>query len=143
VHIAPFSAGLQALMLMFQLMSARDAVSDRFFRALYAVLLTPGPVASGSRSSMFLSLLFKAMKADVSAKRCAAFAKRLLQVGRRGRGLEGLAVLRRWPVQQLAAPRLEQGSGATGSQLRALPPLWPCRLRLARRPPGPPARCWC
>ena len=29
---------------------------------------------------MFLSLLFKAMKGDVSAKRVAAFAKRLLQV---------------------------------------------------------------
>ncbi len=80
MHIAPFSAGLQALLLMFQLMSARDSVSDRFYRALYAVLLTPGPVASGGRASMFLSLLFKAMKADVSARRCAAFAKRLLQV---------------------------------------------------------------
>ena len=29
---------------------------------------------------MFLSLLFKAMKADVSTKRVAAFVKRLLQV---------------------------------------------------------------
>ena len=29
---------------------------------------------------MFLSLVFKAMKADVSTKRVAAFAKRLLQV---------------------------------------------------------------
>ena len=29
---------------------------------------------------MFLSLLFKAMKADVTTKRVAAFAKRLLQV---------------------------------------------------------------
>jgi len=29
---------------------------------------------------MFLSLLFKAMKGDVSTKRVAAFAKRLLQV---------------------------------------------------------------
>jgi ribosome biogenesis protein MAK21 len=32
----------QALMLMHQLLSGRNAVSDRFYRALYAVLLTEG-----------------------------------------------------------------------------------------------------
>ena len=48
-------------------------------RALYAVLLHP-EVARSGKSPMFLSLLFKAMKADVSTKRVAAFAKRLLQV---------------------------------------------------------------
>jgi hypothetical protein len=33
---------LQALMLMHQLLSGRNAVSDRFYRALYAVLLAEG-----------------------------------------------------------------------------------------------------
>lgn len=48
-------------------------------RALYAVLLHPEAAKSG-KSPMFLSLVYKAMKGDVSNKRIAAFAKRLLQV---------------------------------------------------------------
>lgn len=43
------------------------------------MLLHP-EVARSGKSPMFLSLLFKAMKGDVSTKRVAAFAKRLLQV---------------------------------------------------------------
>jgi len=43
------------------------------------VLLHP-EVARSGKSPMLLSLLFKAMKGDVSTKRVAAFAKRLLQV---------------------------------------------------------------
>lgn len=66
-------------MLMHQLMAARDSVSDRFYRALYSVLATDGPTTS-SKAPMFLALLFKAMKSDVSVKRVAAFAKRLLQL---------------------------------------------------------------
>ncbi|MEW5300806.1 MAG: hypothetical protein WDW36_003711 [Sanguina aurantia] len=77
-HTAPFSVAVQALMLMYQLMAARHSVSDRFYRALYAVLLTEGPTTS-SKAPMFLALLFKAMKSDVSVRRVSAFAKRLLQ----------------------------------------------------------------
>ena len=79
VHTAPFTVGLQALMLLFQLLAGRGAASDRFYRALYAALLAEGARAGG-KAPQFLALLFKAMKADPSAKRCAAFAKRLLQV---------------------------------------------------------------
>lgn len=43
------------------------------------MLLHP-EVARSGKSPMFLSLVFKAMKADVSSKRVGAFAKRLLQV---------------------------------------------------------------
>jgi ribosome biogenesis protein MAK21 len=43
-------------------------VSDRFYRALYAALLAEGARA-GSKAPQFLALLFKAMKADPSAKR--------------------------------------------------------------------------
>lgn len=53
------------------------------------MLLTPGPRSSSGRAPQFMSLLFKALKADVSAKRVAAFVKRLLQVG--GVGWRGVA----------------------------------------------------
>lgn len=45
-------------MLMYQLMSTRQSIPDRFYRALYAVLLTDGPSTS-SKAPMFLALLFK------------------------------------------------------------------------------------
>ncbi|EFJ51407.1 hypothetical protein VOLCADRAFT_87659 [Volvox carteri f. nagariensis] len=79
VHTAPFTVAVQALMLMYQLMSARAAISDRYYRALYAALDRDGPTTS-SRAPMFLALLFTAMRGDVSVKRVAAFAKRLLQL---------------------------------------------------------------
>lgn len=66
---------------MYQLLSGRNAISDRFYRALYAVLLTEGARgAAGVRGPQFLSLLVKAMKGDASLKRVSAFAKRLMQV---------------------------------------------------------------
>lgn len=42
-------------------------------------LLDPG-LAASPRQSLFLNLLFKALKADVAPRRVKAFAKRLLQV---------------------------------------------------------------
>ena len=48
-------------------------------RALYEVMLSP-EVGRTNKAPMFLSLLFKAMRADVSFKRVCAFVKRLLQV---------------------------------------------------------------
>ena len=48
-------------------------------RALYAVLAS-GDVAHTNKAAMFLSLLFKAMQADISNARVCAFVKRLLQV---------------------------------------------------------------
>jgi ribosome biogenesis protein MAK21 len=60
-------------------MSSRNSVSDRFYRALYAVLASP-ELTKSTKAPMFLALLFKALKQDVSPKRVAAFAKRLLQV---------------------------------------------------------------
>ena len=58
VHKAPFTVGVQALMLMHQLMSSQNSVPDRFYRALYSVLLTSGPSTS-SKAPMFLGLVFK------------------------------------------------------------------------------------
>jgi ribosome biogenesis protein MAK21 len=48
-------------------------------RALYATLLAP-ELPGSTKAAMFLSLLFRALKADVSGRRVAAFLKRLLQV---------------------------------------------------------------
>jgi ribosome biogenesis protein MAK21 len=54
-------------------------VSDRFYRTLYELLLAP-QLQQAFKSGMFLSLLFRAMKADASLERTRAFAKRLLQL---------------------------------------------------------------
>lgn len=48
-------------------------------RALYAVLAS-ADVGHTNKAAMFLSLLFKAVQADVSVPRVCAFVKRLLQV---------------------------------------------------------------
>ena len=48
-------------------------------RALYGILLSP-ELARSNKSTIFLSLLFRAMRADVSDRRVAAFVKRTLQV---------------------------------------------------------------
>ena len=50
----------------------------RCARALYGVLLSP-ELAANKATPMFLSLLYKAVRADPAARRAAAFAKRLLQ----------------------------------------------------------------
>ncbi len=62
------------------MLSGRGAASDRFYRALYSAMLREGGFAA-AKAPLFLSLLVKAMKADVSPKRVAALCKRLLQVG--------------------------------------------------------------
>lgn len=79
VHAGSFGVATQALLLLHQLMSSRNAVSDRFYRALYSMVLSP-ELPTSTKAPMFLSLLFKALGADVSPKRVAAFLKRLVQV---------------------------------------------------------------
>ena len=79
IHTGSFGVATQALLLLYQLMSARNAESDRFYRALYATLMSSELVTS-TKAPMYLSLLFKAIKADVLPRRAAAFVKRLLQV---------------------------------------------------------------
>ncbi|KAM3241992.1 hypothetical protein ACQJBY_054610 [Aegilops geniculata] len=79
VHSENFNVGVQALMLLYQISTKNQIASDRFYRALYAKLLSPSSVTS-SKPELFLGLLVKAMKNDVMLKRVAAFSKRLLQV---------------------------------------------------------------
>ncbi|KAK9809457.1 hypothetical protein WJX73_009608 [Symbiochloris irregularis] len=78
-HTAPLGVGLQSLALLFQLLTAQSAASDRFYRALYALLLAP-EASSSSRAPLLCSLVFRAAAADPKTARVAAFAKRLLQL---------------------------------------------------------------
>ncbi|OXB54203.1 hypothetical protein ASZ78_007993, partial [Callipepla squamata] len=72
LHLVNFSTSVQALMLLFQVMDSQQTVSDR-------KLLDPG-LATCSKPSMFLNLVYKSLKADVVLRRVKAFVKRLLQV---------------------------------------------------------------
>ncbi|TMW61547.1 hypothetical protein Poli38472_012738 [Pythium oligandrum] len=74
-----FTTGVQALMLLFQVMHATNSVSDRFYTSLYEKLLDP-KLRETSKHTLFLNLVFKAMKADVSPTRTSALFKRLLQL---------------------------------------------------------------
>ncbi|DAZ94962.1 TPA: hypothetical protein N0F65_000057 [Lagenidium giganteum] len=79
VHKAHFSTSMQALMLLFQVMSSTNAVSDRFYTALYAKLFDP-KVRETSKHTLLLNLIYRALKADVSPARASAMVKRLLQL---------------------------------------------------------------
>ncbi|KAJ7416000.1 CCAAT/enhancer-binding protein zeta [Willisornis vidua] len=79
LHLANFGTSVQALMLLFQVMDSQQTVSDRYYAALYKKLLDPA-LATCSKPSMFLNLVYKSLKADVVLRRVKAFVKRLLQV---------------------------------------------------------------
>uniref|UniRef100_A0A674G892 CCAAT enhancer binding protein zeta n=1 Tax=Taeniopygia guttata TaxID=59729 RepID=A0A674G892_TAEGU len=79
LHLVNFSTSVQALMLLFQVMDSQQTVSDRYYTALYKKLLDPA-LATCSKPSMFLNLVYKSLKADVVLWRVKAFVKRLLQV---------------------------------------------------------------
>merc|ERR550532_1375185 len=79
VHLVSFNVSIQALTLLYQVMDSREAVTDRFYSALYKKILDPG-LTTSSKQVMFLNLLYKAMKADPSTARLRAFMKRLLQI---------------------------------------------------------------
>lgn len=66
-------------MLIQQLTTTHQVSVDRFYRTLYESLLDPRLVTS-SKQSLYLNLLFKALKADLSQKRVKAFVKRLIQI---------------------------------------------------------------
>ena len=78
-HSSNFNTSVQALMLIQQLCGSHQAASSRFYRTTYESLLDPRLLTS-SKQAMYLNLLFRALRADLSVKRVKAFAKRLLQV---------------------------------------------------------------
>ncbi|CAM6129014.1 unnamed protein product [Calypogeia fissa] len=79
VHSTNFNVAVQALMLLHQLLTKSQAISDRFYRALYSVLLS-NSLFKSSKAEMFLGLVYKSLKSDVDTRRISAFAKRLIQV---------------------------------------------------------------
>ncbi|KAK2872078.1 hypothetical protein FQN49_002580 [Arthroderma sp. PD_2] len=74
-----FNTSIQALMLIQQLSSSHAVSADRFYRTLYESLLDPR-IATSSKQSMYLNLLYKALNADINIKRIKAFVKRLIQI---------------------------------------------------------------
>ncbi|KAK5987671.1 Ribosome biogenesis protein NOC1 [Cladobotryum mycophilum] len=78
-HSANFNTGIQALLLIQHLSTARNLASDRFYRTLYESLLDPRLISS-SKQALYLNLLLRALKNDVDVRRVKAFAKRMLQV---------------------------------------------------------------
>lgn len=78
-HSSNFNTSIQALMLIQQLTTTHKVASDRFYRTLYESLLDPR-VALSSKQSLYLNLLYKALKDDLNLKRVKAFVKRLLQI---------------------------------------------------------------
>lgn len=78
-HSSNFNTSIQALMLIQQLTGSHLSARDRFYRTLYESLLDPRLLTS-SKQTLYLNVLFKALRSDLSIKRVKAFAKRLLQV---------------------------------------------------------------
>lgn len=66
-------------MLIQQLTATHQVAADRFYRTLYESLLDPR-VATSSKQSLYLNLLYKSLKNDMSIKRVKAFVKRIVQV---------------------------------------------------------------
>ncbi|RHZ53352.1 hypothetical protein CDV55_102585 [Aspergillus turcosus] len=78
-HSSNFNTSIQALMLIQQITSSHQVGADRFYRTLYESLLDPR-VATSSKQSLYLNLLFKALKNDLNHRRVKAFVKRIVQV---------------------------------------------------------------
>eukprot|EP00189_Rhodosorus_marinus_P007251 CAMPEP_0184751602 /NCGR_PEP_ID=MMETSP0315-20130426/43133_1 /TAXON_ID=101924 /ORGANISM="Rhodosorus marinus, Strain UTEX LB 2760" /LENGTH=869 /DNA_ID=CAMNT_0027230875 /DNA_START=122 /DNA_END=2731 /DNA_ORIENTATION=- len=78
-HARSFRSSTQAFALLQQVAAARESLSDRFHRALYAKLSSP-ELRETKNPSAFLNIVYKAMKNDTKIPRVQAFAKRLLQV---------------------------------------------------------------
>ncbi|EFJ10114.1 hypothetical protein SELMODRAFT_427445 [Selaginella moellendorffii] len=78
-HSTNFNVAVQALLLLHQILAKHQTVSERFYRALYSVMLSPALLKS-SKIEMYLALVFKVLRSDVSTSRTCGFIKRLMQV---------------------------------------------------------------
>jgi ribosome biogenesis protein MAK21 len=78
-HSSNFNTSVQALILIEQLATTKHLAVDRFYKTLYESLLDPRLITS-SKHTLYLNLLFRAVRSDVNIKRVKAFAKRMLQV---------------------------------------------------------------
>jgi ribosome biogenesis protein MAK21 len=78
-HSSNFNTSIQAMMLIQQISATKHISADRFYRTLYESLLDPRLITT-SKHILYLNLLYRALKADVSIRRVKAFVKRLLQI---------------------------------------------------------------
>jgi ribosome biogenesis protein MAK21 len=78
-HSSNFNTSIQAMTLIQQISTAKHYSTDRFYRTLYESLLDHRLITT-SKHIMYLNLLYRSLKADVSTKRVQAFVKRLLQI---------------------------------------------------------------
>jgi len=78
-HSANFNTAIQALMLVQQISASKQYAAERYYRTLYESLLDPRLITS-SKQILYLNLLYKSLKNDISIKRIKAFVKRLLQI---------------------------------------------------------------
>lgn len=78
-HSANFNTSIQALMLIQHLATSKNIATERFYRTLYESLLDPRLITS-SKHTLYLNLLYRALKADLNVKRVKAFGKRLVQI---------------------------------------------------------------
>ncbi|GFS25836.1 CCAAT/enhancer-binding protein zeta-like, partial [Elysia marginata] len=74
-----FHTGVQALMLLFQVVNASTNAADRYYACLYRKLSDPA-LKNSSKQSIFMNLIFKSLKRDIVDRRIKAFFKRILQV---------------------------------------------------------------
>lgn len=78
-HSANFNTAVQALILIQQISNSKQYAAERYYRTLYESLLDPRLITS-SKQILYLNLLYRSLKTDVSIKRTVAFVKRLLQI---------------------------------------------------------------
>ncbi|KAL9115453.1 MAG: hypothetical protein Q9227_000774 [Pyrenula ochraceoflavens] len=78
-HSSNFNTSVQAMMLIQQLSSTHQVASDHFYRTLYESLLD-ARLANSSKQALYMNLLYKALKSDLSVNRVKAFVKRILQI---------------------------------------------------------------
>jgi ribosome biogenesis protein MAK21 len=78
-HSSNFNTSIQAMTLIQQISTTKHYSTDRFYRTLYESLLDHRLITT-SKHIMYLNLLYRSLKADVSIKRVQAFVKRLLQI---------------------------------------------------------------
>ncbi|KAK9456253.1 CBF/Mak21 family-domain-containing protein [Dipodascopsis uninucleata] len=74
-----FNTRVQALIFLYQVSSADQVQSDRFYATLYESLLDPRVILS-SKQALYLNLVYKSIKNDISSERVKAFVKRLVQI---------------------------------------------------------------
>ncbi|KAI9168529.1 RNA-binding ribosome biosynthesis protein mak21 [Blastocladiella emersonii ATCC 22665] len=104
-HYDAFTVRVQALSLIFQVMQAsKPDVAGRFYRSLYATLLDARGVVATKQLSLYLNLVYRAVKADPSTDRVQAFVKRILQLAANDRHV-GFVIGCLWIVSHIMQSR--------------------------------------